>query len=114
MDTDNHLAHGPGINGLVHNLQNLPQEWAGALFTGAYEPARLGAIARQADNIKEQALTGIETVGQLQALAAGRGALPDEAIRGAGWLVAFLAELASCMDVLGANATHTREHGPLT
>jgi len=108
-----HFAHGVGIAGFCHNLQNFPQEWGLALFTGDYEPGRLDAIAKQADNVKQQALTGIETVGSLLAIAALNGELTKEETAGAGWLVKFLGEVASSMAAFRASAEFDREHGSL-
>ncbi|MCC6658903.1 MAG: hypothetical protein IT512_12025 [Rhodocyclaceae bacterium] len=115
MTTKNpHLEHGVGISGLVHNLQNLPQEWAGATFHGAYEPQRLAAIALQADNVKTSSLSGLRAAGKILAIAAQSGELATDENIDAGWLVEFLAELADAMDVLAHNARYVQEHGPLT
>lgn len=72
-----HFAHGTGIEGLCHNLQAYPQEWAGAIFTNAYNPQRLDAIASQASNVKMQALMGVRTVGAMLAVAAQSGELDN-------------------------------------
>lgn len=108
-----HFAHGVGIAGFCHNLQNFPPEWAFGLFTGDYDPERLDAIAKQSDNVKQQALTGIETVGSLLAVAAASGELSKAETQGAGWLVKFLGELATSMDAFNASAAFDREHGSL-
>lgn len=108
-----HFAHGVGIAGVCHNLQNFPPEWGFGLFTGDYDPARLDAIAKQADNVKQQALTGIETVGSLLALAAVSGELSNAETAGAGWLVKFLGEVAASMDAISVSAAFDREHGSL-
>ncbi len=109
-----HFAHGLGVAGLVHNLQNLPPEWGGAIFTRAYAPQRLAAISRQAENIKTQTLVGVQTAGNLLAQAAQTGELSAKDAANVGWLIEFLGELATAMDVLGDNARHALEHGPLT
>lgn len=106
-----HMAHGLGIEGLCHNLQVYPPEWAGAIFTGAYDPQRLEAIACQARNIKQQALEGVKTAGVMLALGMQSGELEEGAAMNAGWLVQFLGEIASLMDVMEANAQHDRDHG---
>jgi hypothetical protein len=108
-----HFAHGAGIAGFCHNLQNFPQEWAFGLFTREYDPVRLDAIAKQSDNIKQQAIAGIETVGSLLAIAAVSGELSKEETAGAGWLVKFLGEVAVSMDAFNASAAFDREHGSL-
>jgi hypothetical protein len=110
---DNPYLSDPGIDGLIHNLQNLPPEWADALFTDAYAPQRLAAIAHQAGNIKDQALLGVQTAGTLLAQAASAGNLDANEVARAGWLVEFLAQLAATLDGLAASASHTQEHGAL-
>lgn len=101
------------IAGLMHNLQNLPPEWAGAIFTAAYAPQRLAAIAQQAANLKDAALLGVQTTGTLLAQAARTGELDADALSNTGFLVEFLAEIAASFDVIAANARHTQEHGSL-
>jgi hypothetical protein len=106
-----HFAHGIGIGGLCHNLQNHPQEWSGCLFTQAYDPQRLAAIARQAENVKEQAITGLRTVGALLAAAMQSGELADQHALNTGFLVEFLAEVVDHFEVVESNAAHVRDHG---
>ncbi len=112
MTTNPHMEHGPGIQGLVHNLQNLPPEWGGADFTSAYSPLRLAAITRQADNVKGQALAGLRTVGNLLAVAVQSGECEKNVSMDAGWLVEFLGDIAKLMDTIEHNARHAQEHGP--
>ncbi|HAN56117.1 MAG TPA: hypothetical protein DCQ77_07995 [Betaproteobacteria bacterium] len=113
VEKNPHFAHGNGIEGLCHNLQAYPQEWAGAIFTNAYNPQRLDAIASQASNVKMQALMGVRTVGAMLAVAAQSGELENINAMRAGFLVQFLGDVAEFMDTLEAHAQHDRDHGSL-
>lgn len=108
-----YFSHGLGFSGFCHNLQLGRPESCGALFTKAYEPERLAAIQQQADNIHTAALSGVEAVGVLLAVALQSGELPHSRAIDAGWLVEFLAEIAANASTFSANAEYTLEHGAL-
>ncbi|MBZ0090955.1 MAG: hypothetical protein K8F27_01840 [Sulfuricellaceae bacterium] len=108
-----YFSHGIEFSGLCHNLQNQPPEWAGGLFTKEYDPLRLIAIERQADNIEQSALSGAKAVGELLAVAIRTGELDKNTIESAGWLIKFLADLAQETGVISSSARHTVEHGAL-
>lgn len=113
VDSNPYMEHGIGFSGFCHNLQLGSPQACGALFHKAYEPERLAAIRRQADNIHDAAVSGMKAVGTLLAVVVASGELPENTVSDAGWLIEFLAGIAADTSVFSANAAHTLEHGAL-
>lgn len=94
----------------LHNLQKRPPEWLRLALDG-YEPERLEAIKKQAAAFKDSTLAYIEALGRISAVAASSGEASLEDLATIGWLNSFLADWASCLSILEANAQFELEGG---